>query len=642
MTALSTNLLRYGRETPLPEALSLRAGPLSLIYSGGDLRYIRLGSREIVRRLYVAVRDRNWNTIPMQLSDVEIDDRGDSFQIAYKARHRQGEIDFAWAGTIVGDASGTLRFNMDGVANSTFLRNRIGFCILHPADVAGVPCVVEHVDGSHTEREFPLHISPHQPFFNIRAITHEVLPGVRAEVRMEGDTFEMEDQRNWTDASYKTYSTPLAVPFPAEIAAGTAVQQAITVTLAGMTSFAEDGATDLTFTIEDRAIGTLPRLGLGLSSQEEALDRKEIERLRALHLSHLRVDLDFAQPDWSDLLLRATDEADSLGCRLEIALHLSQDAETELAALRDLLAKIRPPVLRWLVYHKAEKGISAPWIELARAHLYDFDRAADMVGGTNLYFTELNRNRPPADLLDAVCYSMNPQVHAFDNFSLLETLPTQGDTVVSTRQFVGDKPIVITPITLQPRFNPNATGDDTPVPAGELPPQVDERQMSLFGAAWTVGSLKALAESGVESITYYETVGWRGVMESETGSPLSEQFRSLDGAVFPLYHVLAAVAGCSGAPLLASQASHPMTITGFAFRHNGTIRGLIANLTHEIQAVTLQLPGMLVKVRVLDETNAVTAMTDPVGFRAGADPVGPGHDTIHLHPYAVAMVELSI
>ena len=28
--------------------------------------------------------------------------------------------------------------------------------------------------------------------------------------RMEGDTFEMEDQRNWSDASYKTYVRPLA------------------------------------------------------------------------------------------------------------------------------------------------------------------------------------------------------------------------------------------------------------------------------------------------------------------------------------------------------------------------------------------------------------------------------------------------
>ena len=39
---------------------------------------------------------------------------------------------------------------------------------------------------------------------------------------MEGDTFEMEDQRNWSDASYKTYVRPLALPWPYVLPAGKA------------------------------------------------------------------------------------------------------------------------------------------------------------------------------------------------------------------------------------------------------------------------------------------------------------------------------------------------------------------------------------------------------------------------------------
>jgi hypothetical protein len=37
---------------------------------------------------------------------------------------------------------------------------------------------------------------------------------VRVTCRMEGDTYETEDQRNWTDASYKTYVRPLPCPGP--------------------------------------------------------------------------------------------------------------------------------------------------------------------------------------------------------------------------------------------------------------------------------------------------------------------------------------------------------------------------------------------------------------------------------------------
>ena len=46
--------------------------------------------------------------------------------------------------------------------------------------------------------------------------------------RMEGDTFEMEDQRNWTGASYKTYVRPLALPWPYTLAAGAKIDQAVT------------------------------------------------------------------------------------------------------------------------------------------------------------------------------------------------------------------------------------------------------------------------------------------------------------------------------------------------------------------------------------------------------------------------------
>ena len=40
----------------------------------------------------------------------------------------------------------------------------------------------------------------------------------------------------------------------------------------------------------------------------------------------------------------------------------------------------------------------------------------------------------------------------------------------------------------------------TPEDPDELPAAVDQRQMSLFGAAWTTGSLRSLAFGGADSI----------------------------------------------------------------------------------------------------------------------------------------------
>ncbi len=42
---------------------------------------------------------------------------------------------------------------------------------------------------------------------------------------MEGEVFEMEDQRNWTDASFKTYCRPLALPIPYRLEPSTPVRQ---------------------------------------------------------------------------------------------------------------------------------------------------------------------------------------------------------------------------------------------------------------------------------------------------------------------------------------------------------------------------------------------------------------------------------
>ena len=52
---------------------------------------------------------------------------------------------------------------------------------------------------------------------------------MKADVRMEGDTFEMEDHRNWTDASFKTYVRPLALPWPYTLPKGETFKQSVTL-----------------------------------------------------------------------------------------------------------------------------------------------------------------------------------------------------------------------------------------------------------------------------------------------------------------------------------------------------------------------------------------------------------------------------
>jgi hypothetical protein len=635
-------VLYYGKEEALPERTPLRAGPLSLTFEAGDLRYVRLGDVEILRRVYVAVRDRDWNTIAPRISNLRIEASSAAFRITFDCRNQEGAIDFAWKGTISGDERGRLSYAMDGEALSTFWRNRIGICVLHPASCAGAACSVEHPDGSVENGQLPLAISPHQPAFDIRAFTHEAAPGIRAEVRFAGDVFEMEDQRNWTDASYKTYSTPLRLPYPVQVAAGTKISQSLSVALQGQVPAQLPEPAPLTLTVGDAPVGVLPPLGLGVASHGQPLAEREAARLRGLNLSHLRVDLNLADGGYVAILRRAADEARRIGVSLEVAIFLSDGAENQLGDLAGHLTVLVAPVRACLVFHAAEPVTSERWIALARERLARAIPGVTIGGGTNTYFTVLNRNRPNPDALDLVAYSVNPQVHAFDNSSLVETVAAQATTIESARRFLGSTSIAVTPITLRPRFNPDALGPVAEPAPDQLPPAVDVRQMSLFGAAWTVGSLKYIAEGGAASATYYETTGWRGVMEREAGSPLPTIFRSIPGAVFPLYHVLADAGEFAGATLVQCVSSHPLDVDGLALVQAGRSRLLFANLTPEPR--TLRLRGLAARVIVkqVDETNAEAAMREPETFRAAPGSLvstSSGELHLDLPPYAIVRID---
>jgi hypothetical protein len=382
-------------------------------------------------------------------------------------------------------------------------------------------------------------------------------------------------------------------------------------------------------------------LGLGVASHGEPLSGAEEARLRALGLAHLRADLRLAEPGWREALAQAADEARALGAALELAIFLSDDAGAELGRLRAALDELRPRLARWLVFHQNEKTTAATWVRLARARLAGYDTAAPFVGGTNAYFTDLNRGRPEADALDGVVYSVNPQVHAFDNMSLAECAATIAATVEGARAFSGGRPILISPVTLRPRFNASASGPAAATPPGELPPQVDVRQMSLFGACWTLAALKYIAESGVAGATLYETTGWRGVMEREAGSP-GPRFPSLPGAVFPLYHVLADVGEFAGGEVVRGESSDPLVVEGLVLRKGAATRILLANMTNEPQQVRVELPPGRATLRLLDERIALRAMEHPEAFRAErGEPVSieGGVFTLDLLPYAVARLD---
>lgn len=605
---LSRNILLYGTpEAPAP-LQKLEAGPLNLFFQNGDLRSITCAGREVLRRVYAAVRDANWGTIPARISGLKIDARPKRFLIRYQADHQSDPIHFRWQARIEGTPSGEITFSMLGEALTTFRRNRIGFCVHHPLEgFAGRDCAVETADGWQPGR-VPSLVAPHQPFLGLRAIRHTISPGCQAEVRFHGEIFEMEDHRNWTDANFKTYGTPLSLPFPVEVPAGTRIEQSVTLRLIGPPPRAAQASTRSAVSIAVPPASQpqpLPELGIATASLPWQPNPEQIRRLAALKLSYLRVD--------AASLAAPPPELAALRLPLEVSILLGEDPQAQLTRLAAQLRQLPSPVRRWVVYDEKAPVTSARSLQLARSLL----PGGILTGGTRANFAELNRNRPDPRSLDAVCFALNPQVHAFDHLSLAENCAAQGDVIRSARAFCGSLPLYVSPVTLRQQFNPVATGAEAPPPPGVLPSQVDPRQMSLFGAAWTLASFKYLAEAGAAGVTYYESAGWKGILESSAGSPLPDKFPSLPGSVFPLWHLLADLGDFRGGQVLPCTSSHPLAVECLLLQSGSRRRLLLANLSTEPQHV--ELPASLLapspRLRLLDAASAEKAMQQPESFR---------------------------
>ena len=624
---LPKNIIYYGKDEPLAENIEIKAGPLNLTYEAGDLRYIKFNEIEIVRRVYVALRDHNWDTIKPTISNVQINSTKDSFEITYDVTNIQDDINFIWKATIVGKSNGSVTFKMDGEALSTFWRNRIGFCILLPMECSGTKTQINHVDGTIEQSVFPKQIAPQliiegrpspvEPFSNMRGLILKMSPELIVELNFDGDDFEMEDQRNWTDASFKIYSTPLKYPSPVEIKTGTMISQTFSLNLKKQSDIllSSQEGNEIYFTILNNKKINLPKIGLDEASHDYPLDQQEINRLRALNLSHQRINLYLSDPDYKVKLLKLTKDAFKLNLKLETALFLSKNAEVELVEFFKLLGEINPPIKTFIIYHEDEISTSEKWILLSRKFLKKYNKNIKIGSGTNVFFTDLNRSGTSTEIMDFVCYSVNPQVHAFDNLSLIESLEAQGKTIESAKKLSKNRPIAVTPITFKMRFNPNANAVSEQLKYDQLPSQVDVRQMSLFGAGWTLGSLKYLCESGPQSLTYFETTGWRGVMETIHGSPVSKKFYSLKGSVFPLYHVFADVGEFSNGKIISTISSNPLKITGLALYNKKKMRVIIANLNNDAQKVVIKNLNRSVNIRYLDENNFDQAVQSPEVYR---------------------------
>ncbi len=531
-----------------------------------DLQY---RGRRVLRSIRAVVRDADWNTAELFVDDV--DERADGLTLGV---HSEGSGSSFYGSVEVRVQSDRFTVSMDLRADAAFETNRTGLVVLCPPQAAGSDLLVEHADSTSEMTVFPREISPHQPVFDIAALRWEH-DGLRTGVRFTGDVFEMEDQRNWTDASFKVYSRPLSLPFPYPVAAGSSIVQSVTVRAEELGPARTPARIDDRTLIDLTSAGRFPDIGVGAATGPDPAPVFP-------HVgSSVLVELDLAAANWRAALNRA-----SGGCALDVRFVIDADAPERLHEA--VAALVGHEVVRVSAFppvgpsrHVSDRAT----IDLLREALAASGLDIPVVGGSRAHFTELNResHRLPDDL-DGLVVTTTPLFHARDTEQLIESVAMQRLVALQTVAGAAGAPVHVGPICIRPRFNDVATGPQPrPMRAdlahgygAQFTGTADPRQSAEELAAWTIASAAALAVPGVRSISWFEQWGPRGI-------------RTAGGAALPVESAVAALADSAGAELL--WAPNPGgSLWALGALSGGSATVLVANIGAEEQRTTIRTP----------------------------------------------------
>jgi D-apionolactonase len=641
-----------GTEDVDPPSRKLTAGPLTAELENGQLRYIALNGVEVLRSIAFLVRDQNWGTYTPRIDSLSVDEEAGSFAVEYKAVCADDNRRLDYQVRITGSSDGVLAFDAVATPQTDFVTNRTGFVVLHPAGLAGQKLRVTHIDGREEETLFPERISPSQPVLDIRALSHEVAPGLWATCRMEGDAFEMEDQRNWTDASYKTYVRPLALPWGYTLPKGSRNEQSVRLSFPGVGVARSAEASDAVVIELGRDLSyCMPELGVALPHEELEPPSAAVDVLYALKPRFFvcHADLrDNPAPSGFEGMRQAA-EAAAAKIVLEVVVPDEADAIASLEPVAAAAKRVRLEIDSIVVssasdlksWQPGSKRPEKPTVEeLAAAARLVFP-GTKVGGGMLSTFTEFNRKRPKAELFDFITHTTCSIVHAADDRSVMETLETLPAIISSTRAMIGEKPYRIGPSAIAARLNPYGKGVlDNPANGRVCLTNNDPRHRGLFNAAWTLGYVAACAYGGVTSVAVGALAGPLGFIHKRTADHPQPYFDSLDGhAVYPAFHVMTGLARGVGCNLIETKLSEPRKAAALAWRDGASIVLWLANLTAEPLAFRLGgFEGARFQASILDPSTFKEAVASLDALNAFKCPLQTKE--LNLDAYAVARVEV--
>jgi len=220
----------------------------------------------------------------------------------------------------------------------------------------------------------------------------------------------------------------------------------------------------------------------------------------------------------------------------------------------------------------------------------------------------------------------------------METLEALPYVTQSAKALTGGKAYCVGPSSIPARLNPYGSSTASNPGNGRVClADMDPRQRGLYGAAWTLGYVAALAPGGLAAITLGAATGPAGMIyrRANYAQPYFDDVGA--PAVYPLYHVIAGLAAASGSKLIATQSAAPGKIAALAYRGKAGPTLWLANLTGETQKARVGGFSGAALLHVLDEGSFAAAAKD-AGYFANGGKALKKAGLVELAPYAVARI----
>ena len=478
-----------------PDTTRITHGGFTLDLAREAIRNVKYQGVQIIDLLYTAIRPLDWSTLKADeyLADVQI--LGSDCVITVK------EIfDSALAAetkiTLSVNNTFSVSYELKGLSENQLNRWGICFC-LNTADWMG-----SSVLSSGNTYSLPQNIAPQrvvdgvvQGLFPASNEMHFVAPDNRnLKVVSTGKVLEAEDQRNWTDNTYKIYSGSLSEPFPFLMNSGTIWTQRANFEV-GVPKLTEADPTKILV----HEIEALPSIGLQLNA-DPLLSPDDLEKAFVLlEIDHLRINEE-------TLTSQKIATTAANGLILEVALLSSNDGEALKAELLQLSERV-PAGSRLLVQREGREVVD-------EADLPRNESLNTYIPGTDAFLVDLQNDKKSFG--NSVSYSMAPTVHSFDSETIFKTLYTQQESINFAQKFIAPR-VFISPITFSTRGNPHS-GHSRDQRLTYAEPEMALHIRTVEGAAWTLGSIFALASAGAFSGTWHELFGEFGIIYSQSDS----------------------------------------------------------------------------------------------------------------------------